>query len=149
MLQDQNITELKWHSGQNVGWTYNACRNVAWSFCGWMYHQGTAHYHGGMNAVSKAWQIFLWLVNCLSGMGATLITSPTSWPWIYRYSILSPCVLDVLPYLWHAHEEAASEVGGLCRESWVEVLLVVDGPMVRYHGEAVRHYVLTLMHIVS
>jgi hypothetical protein len=38
---------------------------------------------------------------------------------------------------------------GLYRESWVEVLLVVDGPMVRYHGEGVRHYVLTLMHIVS
>ena len=35
------------------------------------------------------------------------------------------------------------------RENWVEVLVVVDGPMVRYHGEAVRHYVLTLMHIVS
>ena len=27
--------------------------------------------------------------------------------------------------------------------------MVVDGPMVRYHGEGVRHYVLTLMHIVS
>merc|ERR1719500_2218817 len=35
------------------------------------------------------------------------------------------------------------------RENWVEVLVVVDGPMVRYHGKGVRHYVLTLMHIVS
>ena len=34
-------------------------------------------------------------------------------------------------------------------ESWVEVMLVVDGPMVKYHGAGVRHYVLTLMHIVS
>ena len=31
----------------------------------------------------------------------------------------------------------------------VQVLVVVDGPMVRYHGKGVRHYVLTLMHIVS
>ena len=30
-----------------------------------------------------------------------------------------------------------------------QVLVVVDGPMVRYHGKGVRHYVLTLMHIVS
>jgi len=34
-------------------------------------------------------------------------------------------------------------------ENWVEVMLVVDGPMVKYHGSGVRHYVLTLMHIVS
>ena len=30
-----------------------------------------------------------------------------------------------------------------------QVLVVVDGPMVHYHGKGVRHYVLTLMHIVS
>ena len=35
------------------------------------------------------------------------------------------------------------------QESWVEVLVVVDGPMVKYHGKSVRHYVLTLMQIVS
>ena len=35
------------------------------------------------------------------------------------------------------------------RENWVEVLVVVDGPMVKYHGKSVRHYVLTLMQIVS
>ncbi len=34
-------------------------------------------------------------------------------------------------------------------ETWVEVLVVVDGPMIKYHGTGVRHYVLTLMHIVS
>ena len=34
-------------------------------------------------------------------------------------------------------------------ENWVEVLVVVDGPMVKYHGSRVRHYVLTLMQIVS
>ena len=34
-------------------------------------------------------------------------------------------------------------------ENWIEVLVVVDGPMVKYHGKRVRHYVLTLMQIVS
>ena len=29
------------------------------------------------------------------------------------------------------------------------MLVVVDGPMVKYHGKRVRHYVLTLMQIVS
>ena len=29
------------------------------------------------------------------------------------------------------------------------MLVVVDGPMVKYHGKKVRHYVLTLMQIVS
>ena len=36
------------------------------------------------------------------------------------------------------------------KSSWVEVMVVVDGPMVKYHSSTgVRHYVLTLMHIVS
>ena len=34
------------------------------------------------------------------------------------------------------------------RENWIEVLVVVDGPMVKYHGNKVRHYVLTLMRMV-
>ena len=34
-------------------------------------------------------------------------------------------------------------------ENWIEVVVVVDGPMVRYHGSKVRHYVLTLMRMVS
>ena len=34
------------------------------------------------------------------------------------------------------------------RENWLEVLVVVDGPMVKYHGTKVRHYVLTLMRMV-
>ena len=34
-------------------------------------------------------------------------------------------------------------------ENWIEVLVVVDGPMVKYHGKRIRHYVLTLMQIVS
>ena len=34
-------------------------------------------------------------------------------------------------------------------ENWIEVLVVVDGPMVTYHGSKVRHYVLTLMRMVS
>ena len=34
------------------------------------------------------------------------------------------------------------------RENWLEVLVVVDGPMVKYHGSKVRHYVLTLMRMV-
>ena len=34
------------------------------------------------------------------------------------------------------------------RANWVEVLVVVDGPMVKYHGKNVRHYVLSLMKIV-
>ena len=37
----------------------------------------------------------------------------------------------------------------ISREHWVEVMVVVDGAMVRYHGKGVRHYVLTLMQIVS
>ena len=28
-------------------------------------------------------------------------------------------------------------------------MVVVDGVMAKYHGEGIRHYVLTLMHIVS
>ena len=35
------------------------------------------------------------------------------------------------------------------RENWLEVLVVVDGPMVKYHGSKVRHYVLTLMRMVK
>ena len=35
------------------------------------------------------------------------------------------------------------------RESWVEVMVVVDGPMMRYHGNTTHHYVLTLMQIVG
>ena len=34
-------------------------------------------------------------------------------------------------------------------DNWVEVVVVVDGPMVKYHGKNVRHYVLSLMKIVS
>ena len=34
-------------------------------------------------------------------------------------------------------------------ENWIEVVVVVDGPMVTYHGSKVRHYVLTLMRMVS
>ena len=34
-------------------------------------------------------------------------------------------------------------------ENWIEVLVVVDGPMVTYHGSKVRHYVLTLMRMVD
>ena len=35
------------------------------------------------------------------------------------------------------------------RDNWVEVMVVVDGTMVKYHGKSVQHYVLTLMQIVS
>ena len=35
------------------------------------------------------------------------------------------------------------------RQNWLEVMVVVDGVMAKYHGEGIRHYVLTLMHIVS
>ena len=35
------------------------------------------------------------------------------------------------------------------RDNWVEVMVVVDGTMLKYHGKSVQHYVLTLMQIVS
>ena len=35
------------------------------------------------------------------------------------------------------------------RDNWVEVMVVVDGTILKYHGNSVRHYVLTLMQIVS
>ena len=35
------------------------------------------------------------------------------------------------------------------RVNWVKVMVVADGTMVEYHGKRVRHYVLTLMQIVS
>jgi predicted transcriptional regulator with HTH domain len=34
------------------------------------------------------------------------------------------------------------------KENWVEILVVADGPMVKYHGDGLRQYVLTLMNIV-
>ena len=50
------------------------------------------------------------------------------------------------------HRRSVKQIGGnwppKSRENWIEVLVVVDGPMVKYHGSKVRHYVLTLMRMV-
>ena len=52
----------------------------------------------------------------------------------------------------HRHRRSVKQIGGdwpaKSRENWIEVLVVVDGPMVKYHGSKVRHYVLTLMRMV-
>ena len=34
-------------------------------------------------------------------------------------------------------------------ENWLEILVVADGPMVKYHGDKLQNYILTLMQIVS
>ena len=34
------------------------------------------------------------------------------------------------------------------KDNWVEVMVVADGPMVKYHGDKVEQYILTLMKIV-
>ena len=35
------------------------------------------------------------------------------------------------------------------KDNWMEVMVVADGPMVKYHGNKLRQYILTLMNIVS
>ena len=34
------------------------------------------------------------------------------------------------------------------KDNWMEVMVVADGPMVKYHGAKLRQYILTLMNIV-
>ena len=34
-------------------------------------------------------------------------------------------------------------------ENWLEIMVVADGPMVKYHGDKLQNYILTLMQIVS
>ena len=33
-------------------------------------------------------------------------------------------------------------------DNWLEVLVVADGPMLKYHGQKLEQYILTLMQIV-
>ena len=58
-------------------------------------------------------------------------------PALYQYS--SPAHFRPLPPSWPPKSQ----------DNWVEILVVVDGSMVRYHGESTRQYILTLMNIVS
>jgi hypothetical protein len=34
------------------------------------------------------------------------------------------------------------------KRNWVEVMVVADGPMVEYHGDNLKQYILTLLNIV-
>ncbi len=40
-LQGRNVAVVKRHSRRNIGWTYHAGKNIAWSFSGQTIHQGT------------------------------------------------------------------------------------------------------------
>ncbi len=35
------------------------------------------------------------------------------------------------------------------KDNWIEIMVVADGPMAKYHGSRIREYVLSLMKIVS
>ena len=35
------------------------------------------------------------------------------------------------------------------RDNWIKVMVVADGPMLKYHGEKLERYILTLMQTVN
>ena len=37
----------------------------------------------------------------------------------------------------------------ISQDNWVKVMVVADGPMLKYHGEKLERYILTLMQTVS
>ena len=37
----------------------------------------------------------------------------------------------------------------ISKDNWVKVMVVADGPMLKYHGDKLERYILTLMQTVS
>ena len=37
----------------------------------------------------------------------------------------------------------------ISRDNWIKVMVVADGPMLKYHGENLERYILTLMQTVN
>ena len=37
----------------------------------------------------------------------------------------------------------------ISRDNWIKVMVVADGPMLKYHGEKLERYILTLMQTVN
>jgi hypothetical protein len=37
----------------------------------------------------------------------------------------------------------------MSKDNWIKVMVVADGPMLKYHGDKLERYILTLMQTVS
>ena len=37
----------------------------------------------------------------------------------------------------------------ISKDNWIKVMVVADGPMLKYHGEKLERYILTLMQTVN